>query len=155
MDAEQIANKARKSISSFCYEECHAYCCRKGYLVMSKAQANKVTHRKRGEFEAKEVLKKIGEDDYSLYMGGCDRPCPSLDGFKCTIHKSKLRPLACAQFPVFIEGKAVKLSNRCPAVKMGMFYPYIKKWMALGYKIKEGDILCDSDFFEKIKEKKD
>ncbi len=155
MDAGQIANKARRSISPFCYDECHAYCCRKGYLVMSKAQANKVTHGKREEFEKRGVLKKMGDDSYSLYMGGSDQSCPSLDGFKCTIHKSRLRPEACAQFPIFIEGKTVKLSNRCPAVKMGMFYPYIERWMALGYKIIEGDILCDSDFFEIIKEKKD
>ncbi len=155
MDAESIAKKARKSISEFCYNECHAYCCRKGYLVMSKTQANKVTNRKRAELEKGGILKRMDDGNYSLYMGKSDQPCPSLDGFKCTIHKSKLRPLTCSLFPIFIEGKAVKLSNRCPAVKMGMFYPYIERWMALGYKIIGGNILCDSDFFERIKEKKD
>ncbi len=47
MDAEQIAEKARKSISKFCYEECNAYCCRKGYLILNKDEVDVVTQGKK------------------------------------------------------------------------------------------------------------
>ena len=36
--AERIANKARTCISEFCYEECNAYCCRKGYLILTEKE---------------------------------------------------------------------------------------------------------------------
>ena len=43
MNAEKIANKARKSISKYCIDECHAYCCRKGYLVATPKEYRKIT----------------------------------------------------------------------------------------------------------------
>ncbi|MFQ5474254.1 MAG: hypothetical protein ACE5DM_00290 [Candidatus Nanoarchaeia archaeon] len=32
---EAIADRARESISQYCIEECKAYCCRKGYLLLT------------------------------------------------------------------------------------------------------------------------
>lgn len=141
MDAEKIARKARKSISKFCMEECHAYCCRKGYLVIEEAELYAVTRGKQKELEGNSSLKKMLNGKYSLYMD--DFSCPSLLDNKCMIHTSKNRPNTCLMFPLFIEGNNIKLSPRCPAVKIGMFYPYIARLLKMGF------TLCkDSSVFE-------
>jgi len=132
MTAESIANKARKSISNYCYKECKAYCCRKGYLVLTKKQLDLITKSKK----AKDQVIQIVFDSYSLNLSPS---CPSLKDFKCTIHKNIDRPTTCKEFPVFIERNTVKLSGRCPAVKQGKFYPYVHEWIKLGYNIIEGN----------------
>jgi len=133
MTAEEIANKARKSISTYCYKECKAYCCRKGYLVLTKKQLNLITKNNPG----KDQIKPLVFNTFSLNLS---QSCPSLKDFKCVIHKNKDRPDTCKQFPVFIEKDTVRLSSRCPAIKEGLFYPYIYEWIALGYNIIEGKI---------------
>src|SRR3989344_5575527 len=40
MNPETIAQQARKSISSYCINECKAYCCRKGFLVFSSKESS-------------------------------------------------------------------------------------------------------------------
>ncbi|MFH1440176.1 MAG: YkgJ family cysteine cluster protein [Candidatus Woesearchaeota archaeon] len=141
--AQAIANKARKSISKFCSEECNAYCCRKGYLVLTKKEMSKTTQGKQIELEKKQILKMLSNGSYSLFMGGTNEPCPALKEFKCIIHKSKNRSNACRNFPIFIDGGYIKLSPRCLAVKHGLMYPYIKQWISLGFKILESDIYAD------------
>lgn len=133
MEAENIAKKARKSISQFCFEECNAYCCRKGYLLLTKKELDLVAGKK----QIKIQLQK--DNKYSLFLGDT---CPSLQGnFKCKIHRNRNRPQACKEFPIFIYEKNIILSGRCLAVKQGKFYPYIKQWLKLGYKIHETDSL--------------
>ena len=139
--ANKIANKARKSISKFCFEDCMAYCCRKGYLVLTKYEVNKVTQGRKKEFEKLDLLKKLKNGDYSLNMGTNNFPCPSLQGYKCLVHKSLKRSKTCGDFPIFITSENIKLSPRCLAVKQGLFFPYIKQWMALGFKIMNDDPL--------------
>ena len=141
--ANKIANKARKSISKFCFEECKAYCCRKGYLVLTKYEVNKVTQRRTRELEKIKLLKKLENGNFSLNMGKNDFPCPSLQGYKCLVHKSLKRSKTCSDFPIFIEAEYVKLSPRCLAVKEGLFYPFVKQWMELGFKILKDDPLTD------------
>lgn len=158
MDTEKIAEKARKSISRYCIEECKAYCCRKGYLNLKPDQVNIITQGRRKELEEKKILHKINENNYSLYLGNHDMSCPSLnDDFTCRIHKDKNRPLACRQFPLFLEGKTIRLSSRCPAVKEGRLYPYVYKLTARGYKEAESNSYSDFDFVNtmKIFERKD
>ena len=130
-----ITVEARNSISSFCFEECHAYCCRKGYLPLNGKELKAVT---KGNLpESKEQVKKMGEDKYSLYMGQSDKPCPSLSEWKCSIYKDNNRPKVCAEYPIFLDQKKkeVKLSPRCLAVREGKFYGYEAEMLALGYKI--------------------
>jgi Fe-S-cluster containining protein len=133
---ERIANKARKDVGKFCYEECGAYCCRKGYLVMNRKQADIVTKGKTDDLEKTDALKKLSEDKYSLNL---NKTCPSLDTteLKCTIHKKLIRPQPCKDFPVFIKEGSVILSSRCPAVRNGFFFPYEKKFIRLGFKPKQ------------------
>ena len=74
--AECIANKARKEIGKYCYEECKAYCCRKGYLILKPSQVDTVTQNRRTELEEKGILKKLTEGKnkgcYSMYMSRSD-----------------------------------------------------------------------------------
>jgi Fe-S-cluster containining protein len=135
MDAEKIAENARRSISRFCIEECRSYCCRKGYLVVLKKQLSRLMGGREALYM--EVLKPISGESYSLFLGRPDRPCPSLGtDFRCTIHKSRLRPQACRQFPLFIRGNVVLTSPRCLAVRLGMLYPYLAQLRNLGYRIR-------------------
>lgn len=135
--AELIAKKARKSISSYCYEECKSYCCRKGYLVMTQRQADLVTSGKTQEFLEKEKLKKLTNKMYSLDMEKEGMPCPALIDYKCTIHNKRNRPKACKEFPIFIEGNKIRLSARCPAVREGKLYPFVHKLVSTGYKLEK------------------
>ena len=87
MDAEQIAQKARKSISRFCFEECKSYCCRKGYLILTMLEAGLIGAEKRKELEEQGILKSNEKGGYSLYLGTPEKPCPHLSDYKCTIHR--------------------------------------------------------------------
>jgi len=142
--ADYIAEKARKSISRFCMEECRSYCCRKGYLNLDARNVDIVTQGRKKELEEKKILSKIDDANHSLYLG--DVPCPSLKDYKCDIHKNNKRPIACKHFPLFIEGDTIKLSSRCLAVKQGLFYPYIHSLLKLGYKLSKTNSFSDFDF---------
>jgi Fe-S-cluster containining protein len=143
MDAEKIADRARNAIGKFCMEECKAYCCRKGYLNMGPESVDIITQGKRAELENNKTLTKINDNNYSLFLGNYNQPCPSLKDFRCAIHKNPKRPEACRQFPVFIRGKTLSLSSRCLAVKQGLLYPYIKKILSLGYTLSENHPYSD------------
>lgn len=133
MDAETIAKKARKSISSYCHKECRSYCCRKGYLILNHKEMKLVTKEHKIILEENKVLVKVNPDKYSLYMGDYNFPCPSLGkDFRCTIHKKKDRPDACKKFPVFVERNIVRLSERCLAVRAGKLYPFIALFKSIG-----------------------
>lgn len=130
VSAEVIADNARNSISSYCFNECKSYCCRKGFLVLSLSQVKLLTNGK------EDGLKKISEDSYSLDLSS-NGGCPSLKEDKCVIHKNNDRPSACKEFPLFIwEDGSVKVSQRCPAVKDGLLYPYLAELKSKGYIIR-------------------
>lgn len=142
--ANSIANKARKSIGRFCYEECKSYCCRKGYLVLTEKEIKLVTHGRQKELEKTPILKKLDNGKYSLFLGGKDEPCPALKDFECTIHKSKLRSDTCKNFPLFVEGEYIRLSPRCLAVKQNKLYPFVRQLIKLGYKLQEAESNADT-----------
>ncbi len=134
VNVDLLLKKARKSIGKFCIEECKSYCCRKGYLVLSKKEIKLILDNKEKEYE--DCVKKLDENKYSLYMGTNNKPCPRLlENFFCSIHTKRNRPLACKEFPIFIKEDIIYLSSRCLAVKQGLFFPYIKKLQKLGYKL--------------------
>jgi len=146
MGVNKLADDARNGISDFCIEECKAYCCRKGYLVLTIEELELVTKGNVKGLMAKGIVKKHG-DKYSLHLGASGFQCPSLDGeFKCTIHKDPKRPSACKQFPVFIWGKMIRVSERCLALKAGKLYPYIKEFERNGYGIVDDIPFSDIEF---------
>jgi Fe-S-cluster containining protein len=145
----RIANQARNSIGNYCINECKSFCCRNGYLVIRENSINLVTQGKKDEFIKKGNLKPLKDGKYSLLLGDHKEPCPSLDikTFCCKIHKSKLRPKPCREFPMFIEEDIIKLSPRCPAIRENKLYPYIKKLMKLGLKPKEYEQIPELDLY--------
>lgn len=147
INAEKIAEEARKSISKFCFEECGAYCCRKGYLVLTEVEADVITDNNIPQFIKEGRIKQIKENKYSFYLGDYNKPCPCLKDLKCAVHKNPNRPLACRQFPVFIEGNTIRLSPRCLAVKNSLLYPYIAKLVKNGYKLLESDVFADLELY--------
>lgn len=133
LEIKKIANEARTSISEYCMDECKSYCCRKGYLSLKPSQVALVTQNRAKELEDKQLLIQSG-DEFVLFIGDKEVSCPSLKDGKCMIHKDKNRPQMCADFPLFITDKNVRLSGRCPAVRECKFYPFLRRITALGYK---------------------
>ena len=68
MKAEEIAEKARRSISRFCAEECKAYCCRKSYLVLTVEEMGLVTQGMRDELEDRKILEKQWKNQQKTYF---------------------------------------------------------------------------------------
>ncbi len=136
MDINQLANEARNSISDYCINECNAYCCRKGYLILNEAEKNITVGSKEIEFSKNNDLKKLDDDKYSLHLGGQTGSCPSLVNNMCMIHKDPARSSTCKDFPIFIEdNNKIRLSPRCPAVKNNQLYAYSYQFVQLGFEI--------------------
>ncbi|HZX44598.1 MAG TPA: YkgJ family cysteine cluster protein [Candidatus Nanoarchaeia archaeon] len=148
MEIETLAKEARNSIGEFCMEECKSYCCRKGYLSLSKKEAALLSDNRIDEWVKKRLLHKLGKK-YSFFLGSEQFPCPKLKDFKCTVHKDPNRPKACQNYPIFIKGNKIRLSSRCLAVNADKLYPYISQFLKLGYKIEHSYSLEDADIYEK------
>lgn len=134
--AENIAMKARNSISSYCSSECKAYCCRKGYLLMTSKEKDLVVNNHNNELNDNGCLIKTEKGEYSLDLDSAHQGCPSLDGNKCKIHKNPDRPKACKEFPLFLwDNKMIRMSERCPAVRADLFYPFIAEFKLMGYNV--------------------
>ena len=132
---EKIADAARNSLGDYCMNECKAYCCRKGFLVVTEDQADTVTQGQTKQLISEKKLTPIEGGGLALDFGATGG-CPSLKDFKCTIYTDKKRPKACGDFPVFIwKNEVVRLSTKCPAVRENKLYPYMDKIKKLGYKL--------------------
>ena len=138
--AEQILNRARNDISQFCIEECKAYCCRKGYLVLTPKQAKATLQNREEELKNKGFLKDMTNGNLSLYMGDKDNPCPSLNNNKCLIHKHPDRCDTCEMFPIHIKDKTIHISRRCHAAKANMLYPHIAELIKLGFRLLKNNV---------------
>ena len=145
--AERIAQQARNSLGKYCSEECAAYCCRKGYLILNQKEFKLVFKGKEAEYQTNHLLKKINPEQTSFYLGNSAHPCPQLENLKCKIHQSKDRPQCCKDFPLFLKNKQIMLSPRCFAVKKDLLYPYIRKLIKLGYQQKEAEPFTELDIF--------
>ncbi len=140
--ADKILGEALQKIGRICAEDCHAFCCRKGFLALTKEQ--EAMMRSRLDANEQESLVRTSQG-VSLNLGKTN--CPFLSENKCTIHEDPRRPSACAKFPVFREGNTIMLSGRCLAVQTGFFYPYISLLKSSGYRVLTGDRIYESDFY--------
>jgi len=138
--AKQLALKARQSLSNYCYTECNAYCCRKGYLQLTPKEADLLSNNNKKELIEKNALTPIQGGKYILDLASKDLGCPQLQDYKCNIHTNPARPLACKEFPLFICGtRTIRLSRRCPAVRDNLLYPYLAQFKVMGYEISYGN----------------
>jgi len=134
--AEKLAIKARASISTYCYTECRAYCCRKGYLLLTAKEVKLIRNVSIKELKMIPVLTALNKKGYVLDLGQKLSGCPNLENYKCTIHKNPNRPKTCGDFPLFIwKDKTIMVTNACPAVRENKLYPYLSKFKKMGYKL--------------------
>lgn len=133
---DRMLDRARKSISRFCIEECGAYCCRKGFLILSENESDLVMNGSRLILQKEESFKSLDNSKYSLNFSNSLGGCPSLLGTSCIIHKNKDRPNTCKNFPIFRHNKTVIISKRCPASKQNMFYKCEHILIKNGYLLK-------------------
>ena len=122
MDAESLAIKARESLSSYCFEECLAFCCRKGYLLLSNKEVA-LLHLDIKDLKILPIDKR--------YIFNLAKGCPNLKEYKCIIHNNIERPKACREFPLFIKDNTVIISEDCPAINK--LYPYLAEFKRLGF----------------------
>ena len=142
-----IIRRARNGLGSFCRDECRAYCCRRGFLVLTEKQLPVVLGKSMHD------VKKTKDGKYSHDQR---RGCPSLSrDFTCSIHNSRLRPKVCREFPLFLHGNIVIASEACLGVRAGLLYPYLKRLQMLGYEIVYSspfsDVICDKIFIKPMK----
>lgn len=137
MKIQELVSEARNSISEYCMNECNAYCCRKGYLLLTEKELDLIAGDKRQELEDNEFIKKQDNNLFSLSLSNNTGHCPRLEGSKCTIHKNPNKPSTCEKFPIFLneEKKEIRLSPRCFAVKENKLYSYTHQFLKLGFKI--------------------
>jgi Fe-S-cluster containining protein len=130
--AEKLAAEARDSLSEFCYTECLAYCCRRGYLLLSEAEVSLMQVNK----DDLHQMPCSGDDaiKYIFHLGK-NEGCPNLIDHKCSIHTNSQRPKACRDFPVFLFEKKVIVSEECPAVDQNRLYPILAEFKKIGYEI--------------------
>lgn len=134
-EAEKIANKARRALSHYCTEECSAYCCRKGYLLINESEMELLVGENKDILMTEGSLRKMVDGMYSLNFSNSLGGCPQLKNSKCLIHNNPKRPRACIEFPIFITGKTVRVSGRCFGVRAGLIDPYITQLKKMGYDI--------------------
>lgn len=133
-EIEALADEARAGISDYCINECKALCCHKGFLIATKAEAQKITGERLDMFIEQERVKPMDDGNFSIDL---NKTCPSLVDGRCSIHKDPLRPRTCHKFPIFVfeSSKTVQLSTRCPAVLAGKFYVFEHEAKKRGYKL--------------------
>lgn len=134
---QNLVNKTLENLSGFCISECKSFCCRKGYLILNGEELELVVGDKKDILFEKNDLKELLNGKFSLNLNNCFGSCPQLKNFKCEIHDDKKRPDTCKSFPIFIVGKEIKISSRCPAKKENKFFGFVKEAEKIGYKIVE------------------
>ena len=123
MHSEEIIEKVKQSLGEFCYTECKAFCCRKGYLVLKNEELDNFVNGRKEELEREGILMKGKNGNYYVELG--KKGCPNLNkDFKCKIYSK--RPSVCRQFPLMNSGKYIIIPDICPLAKEQKLYPLIR-----------------------------
>jgi Fe-S-cluster containining protein len=134
--AQNLAIRARDSLSNYCFSECKAYCCRSGHLLLTAKEADSVMKVNKSELNLLNVSDNVEGIRYVLDLSRNDTACPNLKDFKCIEHKNTDRPAACQEFPLFIrKDKVVFVTFRCPGAKENKLYPFLARFKKMGYDI--------------------
>ncbi|MCW8966411.1 MAG: YkgJ family cysteine cluster protein [Candidatus Pacearchaeota archaeon] len=137
-EIQKIVNGTLRNLSDYCINECKSFCCRKGYLILRREEVDLVIGAKEKELVKNDDLKEMLNGKYSLNLDNCFGGCPQLrEDFKCMIHENQKRPDTCKNFPIFVVGKEIKISSRCPAKRENKFFCFVKEAERLGYRIVE------------------
>ena len=125
MDAEQLVNIARNSLSDYCINTCKAKCCKKGKLVLS-------------ENEAKLLVKdidKLEKKENGIYVLNIDKKnCPKLNNNMCGVYDR--RPKTCGDFPLYLHGETLITANTCQAVNENVLNEFFERMKKVGIRIR-------------------
>jgi Fe-S-cluster containining protein len=134
---EKLADEVRRGLSDFCINECKAFCCRDGFIKLKPLEADLYCEGKKEQLTKEGSLKEMWNGKYILEFKNSCGGCPALNpkNFHCKIHSDINRSNTCKDFPIFIVGKEIKISPRCPAKVQGKFFKFEKEAIRLGYKI--------------------
>jgi Fe-S-cluster containining protein len=136
-----ISKETMFALSEYCINKCKAYCCRKGYLIVNEEQLNLILNnneKKKQRLINNKDIKEMLNGKFSINFSTCNGcPALSLKTFKCNIYENENRPQTCKDFPIFIVGKKIKISSRCPAKRDNKFFKFEKQAEKLGYEIVE------------------
>jgi hypothetical protein len=76
--AEKLAMTARESLSSYCYLECKAHCCRKGYLLLTAKEVDLMQNTRKEDLKIIPVQMELDKRGYVFNLGlradGCPKP---------------------------------------------------------------------------------
>lgn len=134
--AEELALNARKSLSNYCYSECMAYCCRRGYLLLSVEEVGLMRNTRIEDLKIMPIRSKNDPKRYIFNLGSKGLGCPNLSQYKCVIHTNPARPKACREYPLFIwKHNTIVITDECPAVKENRLYPFLAEFKQMGYKL--------------------
>lgn len=136
-EIQKLAQNARDSLSEFCINECYAFCCKKGYLPINSEEVKLIVGDKKEFLEKEGSLKEMINGKYFLTLNSSLDSCPQLKNNMCLIHNHEKRPDTCKEFPIFLSGKKIKISSRCPAKKENKFFKFEKEAKELGYEVVE------------------
>jgi len=129
-----LAEIAKDEIANFCMTECKGFCCREGYIIIRPTEldlmATKIVQQ---NLEATFITRELLTGKIALNFSNSTTGCPALKNGLCTIHKNPDRANVCKNFPIFINGKEVKVSPRCLAVQKGMLDNFKIQAKKLGY----------------------
>ncbi len=125
--AEEIAKKARESLSTYCINTCKAQCCRKGKLLLQNEKELETIAGTKKEKEFKEkILEKTPFGNYTYNLE--KQSCPHLKkDWTCAIHKEERRPQICSDYPLFLVKNKFILANSCPGVRENLLTEYSKE----------------------------
>ena len=132
-EIHELANKMRESLSEYCANECGCFCCKKGYITLTPEQVELVCGEHKDKLIQNGDLIELWDGKFSMKFQNCLGGCPQLKNMKCLIHDNEKRPATCKDFPIFINGKEIKISSRCPAKADNKFYEFEIQAKKLGY----------------------
>lgn len=137
MEINTLADMARNDISDYCINECKAFCCSKGILVLTKDELFATFGDDEDEIEAnKQYITEQKDGRFALELSRGEKGCPSLDEHKmCKIHKSSRRSKTRSDFPIFIKEKQIFISPRCFAHVDRKFYAFRYQAEEMSYEI--------------------
>ncbi|HYD03525.1 MAG TPA: YkgJ family cysteine cluster protein [Alphaproteobacteria bacterium] len=128
IEAEALADKARNSLSSYCYNECKAKCCRMGFLLLSEKEID-VFPVDKAELKTIPV-----QEDGKKFILDLKGGCVNLKDNKCSIYSK--RPKTCSDYPLFVrKDKTILVAETCQGVQEEKLYPYLAELKQKGYKI--------------------
>ncbi len=131
-----ILDNVRNSLGNYCINECHALCCKKGYLGLhNEDEVKSITARKKTFYFKNKTLEKIENTKYRFNLEK-NNGCPNLTTtFTCNIHTNPNRPRLCKDFPIFKVKDFIITASFCPAIENKILQKEFDELREMGYRI--------------------